>query len=564
MPANTVPSALSSGEVVIAYHERTKHHLHGFAASLGYLDWATQPNPFRRYEGAALVPLPLPPRGRPLLYDQLYAGVAPEPLSRDALSLFLRYALSITAWKQAGAATWALRANPSSGNLHPTEGYLLLPATAGMGDGPALYHYAPRAHALEHRAGFTTAAWERLTAAYAADSFVVGLSSIHWREAWKYGERAFRYCQHDTGHALAALRMAAAALGWGLAIVEGTTHGSMARLLGLDRDEDFGTAEREEPELLALAGPGVTPDTRPALVTPVLHDDDARWYGTANVLSRTHAADWPVIDEVAVATRLADAARPAPYVPALPRAHDLVLPQAAAPSTDPAATAEQVILGRRSAVDMDGRTALPAAAFFRMLARLMPTADGGPIPWDAVSWRPRLHLALFVHRVEGVPSGLYALVRDANRLDALKRATRTEFQWRTVDGAPPGLPLYLLMEGDCRPIAARLSCGQDIAADGAFSAGMIADYLDALVTEGAPVYRRLFWEAGVIGQVLYLEAEAAGLRATGIGCFFDDPVHELLGLASRDWQSLYHFTLGGPVEDTRLSTLPAYEANPEA
>ena len=34
----------------------------------------------------------------------------------------------------------------------------------------------------------------------------------------------------------------------------------------------------------------------------------------------------------------------------------------------------------------------------------------------------------------------------------------------------------------------------------------------------------------MIGQVLYLEAEAVGLRGTGIGCFFDDGMHSLLGL----------------------------------
>ncbi len=43
-------------------------------------------------------------------------------------------------------------------------------------------------------------------------------------------------------------------------------------------------------------------------------------------------------------------------------------------------------------------------------------------------------------------------------------------------------------------------------------------------------YRHLFWESGVVGQALYLEAEAAGARATGIGCFYDDPVHDTLGL----------------------------------
>jgi hypothetical protein len=70
--------------------------------------------------------------------------------------------------------------------------------------------------------------------------------------------------------------------------------------------------------------------------------------------------------------------------------------------------------------------------------------------------------------------------------------------------------------------------------------------------------RNLFWEAGLLGQVLYLEAEEAGIRATGIGCYFDDPVHEVFGITSHDWQSLYLFTVGGPVEDTRLTTLPAY------
>jgi hypothetical protein len=87
---------------------------------------------------------------------------------------------------------------------------------------------------------------------------------------------------------------------------------------------------------------------------------------------------------------------------------------------------------------------------------------------------------------------------------------------------------------------------------------MLADYVDSLVAYGASFYRNLFWEAGLVGQVLYLEAEEAGIRATGIGCYFDDPVHEVFGILSRDWQSFYHFTVGGPVEDNRLTTLPPY------
>jgi hypothetical protein len=185
------------------------------------------------------------------------------------------------------------------------------------------------------------------------------------------------------------------------------------------------------------------------------------------------------------------------------------------------------------------------------------------MPWDAIPWRPRIHLGLFVHRVEGVPRGLYALVRDPDKLAALQEVMRREFRWQHLPSCPPGLPLYLLQEGDCRALATTVSCGQHIAGDGAFSLGMIADYMGSLTTYGAAFYRNLFWEAGMVGQVLYLEAEETGIRSTGIGCYFDDPVHEVFGITSRQWQSFYHFTVGGQVEDTRLTTLPAYRVEKE-
>ena|ERR1019366_5253858 len=75
-------------------------------------------------------------------------------------------------------------------------------------------------------------------------------------------------------------------------------------------------------------------------------------------------------------------------------------------------SAEKVILGRRSAVAMDGSTAISRATFFCMLARLIPTHERRLMPWDAIPWRPRIHIGLFVHRVDGLAPGLYALARD--------------------------------------------------------------------------------------------------------------------------------------------------------
>jgi nitroreductase len=187
-----------------------------------------------------------------------------------------------------------------------------------------------------------------------------------------------------------------------------------------------------------------------------------------------------------------------------------------------------------------------------MLALLQPSAP----PWDAIDWPAQVHLAMFVHRVDGVTPGLYAYLRDAAVAEEWKRAMRPEFLWEEVE---PGLPLYLLVPIDCRSMGQRLSCDQDIAGDGFFSLGMVARFESALRQRGAAFYRRLFWECGLIGQVLYLAAEAESVRGTGIGCFYDDAVHEMLGLQGREWQSLYHFSMGMPVEDTRLTTEPGYE-----
>ena len=261
------------------------------------------------------------------------------------------------------------------------------------------------------------------------------------------------------------------------------------------------------------------------------------------MLSPEHSIEWPVIDEVAQATRRSGNGPVTDDFSRLPTEGELF----GSPVRQGLLSAEKAILGRRSALAMDGSTAISQAAFFRLLARLIPTHDGRSMPWDAIPWRPRIHLGLFVHRVDGLPPGLYALPRDPDKLGALKEVMRREFRWQRVPTCPHGLPLYLLQEGDCRALAARVSCDQDIAGDGAFSLGMIADYMDSVTTYGAGFYRNLFWEAGMVGQVLYLEAEEAGIRSTGIGCYFDDPVHEVFGIASRGWQSFYHFGDGGHV-----------------
>lgn len=536
------------------YHERTKHHYHRYAASPGYLDWDTQPDPFRRYQGAPLFRLRFPSLDETPPYRDVFSpgAVDAKPLSFETLSDLFFYSLSLSAWKVYGQNRWSLRVNPSSGNLHPTEGYVVAPAMPGLHALPAVYHYAPKEHGLERRTELSEDTWKSLMGGFPPKAFLVGLSSVHWRESWKYGERAYRYCQHDAGHALAALRISAALLGWRLRILDAVPDERAELLLGLDRPDGFHPEERETPDMLAVVLPGALLPDPPARAGDIPENAAqavarGSWTGSANQLSTGHVP-WDGIEAVSQACRKISPA-------AVARRGEAARAISAANPAEPA-SAGKIIRQRRSALAMDGTTSLTRDGFFSMLAKVVPMA--GNAPWDAAEWAGLVHLGVFVHRVEGLNPGLYALVRDPSKLDFLKRHMKPEFRWDLVPGAPGGLPLYLLKEEDCRTVAAGISCGQDIAGDGAFSLGMLAEFEPTLAKRGAHFYRNLLWEAGMIGQVLYLEAEAWGVRATGIGCFFDDPVHEVFGLGDRGLQSLYHFTVGGAVEDARLTSIPPY------
>lgn len=529
---NTVSDAL---ERVLEYHERTKHRLERYAAGPETLDWDAQPDPFRRFEGAPAIRLPLAADHLTTPFEALSVpgAVAPHPLSLESVGIFLELSLGLSAWKEYGPDRWALRCNPSSGNLHPTEGYIVCRSISDVPDG--VYHYVSRDHILEQRCGLPDTPAPAMT-----PRLLVALSSIHWREAWKYGERAFRYCQLDTGHAVGSLSYAAAALGWRLRWVSSVAFAELAAGLGLDRNEDFSGAEREEAELLleVIADPGAaTPDG----AEPV--PSESAWRGRANVLDRHPMYRWPVIDEVEKATR------PCSSVPESGAAE--TYPPRSAVCSEPAA---RVIRQRRSAQHFDRREILSAAAFYHLVDALLPRRIA---PWDAWDLPPRVHPVFFVHRVEGIKPGLYALPRRAAIEPDLRAAFRDEFSWVKPEGCPEHLPLFRLAEADCSKLSRTLHCHQAIGADCAFALGMLAEF-EPVISAAPWRYRQLFWESGLLGQVLYLEAEAIGIRGTGIGCYFDDVFHDLLGLSGRAFQSLYHFTVGFPLTDTRILTLPPY------
>ena len=541
-------------DIVYEYHNRTKHQLQRYSRSLGYMDWKSQPDPFRRYDQSLILSLDHPQITETPTYDSLFdtCQEPAAPINRDSISRLFYESLAISAWKQAGENRWSLRVNPSSGNLHPTEAYLIAGPIKNLSEVTAVYHYSTHGHALERRTTLTNEEWNVISQNLPPDSLLISLTSIYWRESWKYGERAFRYCHHDVGHAIGAVTFAAAALGWKTRLIHCVTDNELITLLGLSQQEGI---EAEHPDCLLAIYPFDADITRTGrivnLPTTFLERlKTIEFEGSPNTLSNDHH-DWPIIERVAEACR-SNSLRPLDHKPYPPIEHNSKIEF----DEDRQISARRIIRERRSALAMDGRSTISRDTFYRMMMHVSPHMGKNII--EALPWQATVSLAIFIHRVEDLPTGLYILVRDPSHEPSLKKSLRSELCWKKPEGCPETLPLYLLQEADARDVAKIISCHQDIAADGAFALGMLAEFDTSLEQHGALFYSRLFWETGLIGQILYLEAEAAGIRSTGIGCFFDDAMHEVLGISDHSWQSLYHFTVGAPVDDPRLQPLPSY------
>jgi len=435
------------------------------------------PDPFRHYEGVPVLDLPA---------DSPVPG-ASAPISDGAtfLSQLLYYSAAISATKHVPSTgdRYALRVNPSSGNLHPTEFHFV---THGLKDWPdGLYHYRPSSHMAEQRA---TGEF-RIAGSDAPIVFI--LTSIAWREEWKYRDRAYRYCLHDIGHAGQALTLAAEAMGCESLAIRDFPDDQVAEICRLSEDE--------WPMLIVeiRTNAECAPDVREAV-----------WYGgQANQLSKETIL-YPRIDAIHAATKRIVNSK---VEPASTGSGEIKLPL---PATSSRAFGE-IARARRSALDFVGGT------------RSMSLPQLSAVLEAAKPLLCFVQLYLYIHRVDGLEPGVYRF-------------------W------PQHAELHVIKSGDQRVAAAGLSLGQDLAGNACVAFSMIGDFDRAARAHGDRGYRYVHFEAGAIGQRLYLAAEALGLGATGIGAFYDEDVHRYLHLTPEQGQVVYHFAIGYPVADPRL------------
>ena len=309
------------------------------------------------------------------------------------------------------------------------------------------------------RAAFDDSFWSRIRQRFPA-GFFAGLSCLHWRESWKYGERTFRYSHLDMGHALAAFSFSAALLGWKVTYLNALSDHEVETILGFasTRWKEF---EREEAgPLLFVHGAGEREVPQGLTADIVSAFDALSFAGEPNLLSKSHR-DWSVIDDASEAT-----AKPQTQGDTYSYGDH---PFIATNAHHVAATA--VIRKRRSAIAFDAETALARDHFFDILDRTIPR--DGCAPFDTGIGNPSINLLIFAHRITGLEPGLYFLVREKKNVEEIKRKLRSGFLWEKVPEAPEALPLYILERGDFRSKAESASFLRSVFASSRFSRVMV-------------------------------------------------------------------------------------------
>ena len=512
-------------EAAWQYHQGTNHSRRSVSQSGHYMDWDNQPSPFKLYPGLTgnQLPTEIPNSGLPAL--KALGLASPEGLGEgpcrptlSQLAGLFHYSAGITKEGTVPGGKMYFRAAACTGALYHIELYLVC---GDLPDLPAgVYHFGAHDFSLhrlregDHRGVLLEATGGQAAVAEAPATII--LSSVYWRNSWKYQARAYRHAYWDSGTILANLLAVGNANRIPLKLVTSFVDEPVNRLLDLD-------ASREVALQLVPVGRDPADEIGPPLAVDVL-DLDVEPYSRREV-------SYPAMVEMHSASSLLDPSEvaelwgkppalinPAPAGPMFPLG---VAPETALPPDSPLYSIEETILRRGSS-----RRFRRAAITFEQLSNMLDRATRG-IAADFLdgSGGTLNQLYLIVNDVEDLPQGSYVFHRDRGELEQLA-------------------------QGDFRVQAGNLDLGQPLAADASVNVYILADLKSVLDRYGNRGYRMAQVEASIMGGRLYLGAYAQRLGATGL-TFFDDEVTEFFSPHAQGKSVMFLVALGRPMRRTR-------------
>ena len=495
-----------------AYHNGTKHSYRSVRSNPHFLDWQSQPLPFKIY--TTLDPIPLPRdfsrSAVPVLQAISSTGARSDSICLPdlrTLARLLYFCAGITKRKMYPGREILFRAASCTGALYHIDLYLICGDLGGLKAG--MYHFGVHDFALRRlRLGDFRSEVARATgyeASVAAAPAIIAFASTYWRNAWKYQARTYRHCFWDSGTILANLFAVASANGVPARLIGGFVDATLSHLLGLDdqregtislvalgRTQEASRATAPEIETLDL-------ETSPLSKEQVEYPAIREIHGASSLRSEAEVAAWR--DEIP------PAGLPAPWGQLFPLRP---LPE----DEEPTDSIEQVILRRGSTREF----ALEPITFAQLSTILRSSTRGVPADLLDPYGATLNDLYLIVNAVDDLPSGAYVYHRGQEALELLK-------------------------EGEFRSEAGVLGLEQALPATASVNVFFLADLKRALGLFGNRGYRAAQLEAGIIGGRLYLSAYALRLGATGL-TFYDDDVTAFFSPHAHGKSAMFLVALG--------------------
>ncbi len=498
------------------YHERTKYDPETISAKSKGLDWAKQPVPFKEYKIGSNFDLQAYIKEKPVSFANNSDALWWQRLSR---LLFCSYGL--TARMPSMGNTVYLRAAPSAGGLYPAEMYLISKGTPLLP--PGLYNYQFRTHSLMHY--WESDVWQKLQSACLGNPSLEGatlaivITSVFFRSAWRYEDRAYRRIFLDTGHLIGNIELAAAFTGYRPHLIGGFIDEDVNELLYINSKQEgaiavLSLADLQDIEQNTPVAPTALPSTTETDYPRIPDGELLNYFHLATQIQpdTTGKLNLPEVNvdksiedkyNFSFCDKISTVTKPVYWGKKLENL-------------------EQTILKRRSTRAFSGESLqfheLKAILNFTYQPQnyINQNLDKSPDYFDL----NLIETFIAVSGVEGLERGCYYYAPKAQELRQIRfKNFRRELHF--------------------------LCLGQDLGRDAAAVIFHTADLKTAVAKYGDRVYRYLHMDAGHLGQRLNLGAIHLGLGVSGIGGFFDDKVNEVLGIPN-DEAVLYITTLGRP------------------
>src|SRR5713101_2097332 len=221
----------------MTYHEATKHSEISLRTSGHYLDWENKPSPFKVYRKLPSIPLPrdFPRPEEPAL--KTIRGEIPSKKAKNpdlaVLAEILFFSAGLTRKMRLGSEEYYMRAASATGALYPIELYVVSGDIPGLKAG--VYHFNPYDFALvqlregDFRSDLALASDESSE----SSPFTIVMTSLAWRNAWKYEARSYRHWFWDSGVIGTNLLATCSSAGLAIKVVLGFVDSEVDQLLGL-------------------------------------------------------------------------------------------------------------------------------------------------------------------------------------------------------------------------------------------------------------------------------------------------------------------------------------------